>query len=47
MNLEIVKNGKDFYGQRCKDLVTSRYGYEENVNKYIDIYEQIYNDIKK
>lgn len=44
---EIVKNGKDFYSQRCKDLVTSRYGYEENVNKYIDIYEQIYNDNKK
>lgn len=39
---EIVKNGKNFYSQRCKDLVTSRYCYEENVNKYIHIYEQIY-----
>lgn len=41
---EIVRNGKVFYSQRCKDLVTSRYGYEKNVNKYIDIYERIYND---
>lgn len=40
---EIDRNGRDFYSQRCKDLVMSRYGYEQNVNKYIDIYEQIYN----
>ena len=43
---EIDHNGRDFYSQRCKDLVMSRYGYEQNVNKYIDIYEQIYNNLK-
>ena len=42
----IEQNGRDFYSQRCKDLVMSRYGYEQNVSKYIDIYEQIYNEKK-
>ena len=33
--------------QRCKDLVLSRYSYGDNVGKYIDIYERVYNDNKK
>lgn len=40
---EIVSNGRSYYSQRCKDLVTKRYSYTENVNKYIDLYEQIVN----
>ena len=44
---EIDSNGRDYYSQRCKDLVLSRYSYEDNVGKYIDIYERVYNDNKK
>lgn len=40
---EIEKNGRSFYSQRCKDLVTSRYGYEQNVSKIMAIYEQMLN----
>lgn len=39
---EIDQNGRDFYSQRCKELVMSRYGYEQNVSKYIMLYEQMY-----
>ena len=38
---EIVTNGRSFYNQRCKDWVVSQYGYEQNVDKYIDIYRSI------
>lgn len=38
---EISINGREYYSQRCKDLVLSKYGYEQNVDKYIDIYESI------
>ena len=44
---EIDSNGRDYYSQRCKDLVLSRYSYEDNVGKYIDIYERVYNENKK
>ena len=36
---EIELNGRDYYNQRCKEKVLSSYGYEQNVNKYISIYE--------
>ncbi len=39
--LEIDKNGREYYSQRCKDLVTTQYGYEQNVGKYIDIYKSL------
>lgn len=38
---EISLNGREYYSQRCKDLVLSKYGYEQNVDKYIEIYESI------
>lgn len=38
---EICVNGREYYSQRCKDLVVSRYGYEQNIDKYIDIYKSI------
>lgn len=38
---EISLNGREYYSQRCKDLVLSKYGYEQNVDKYIDIYRSI------
>lgn len=38
---EIRANGREYYSQRCKDLVVSQYGYEQNVDKYIEIYENI------
>lgn len=40
----IAANGREKYSQRCKELVTSRYGYQQNVSKYIDIYEALYNN---
>lgn len=39
--LEIERNGRDYYSERGKELVKTRYGYEENVGKYIDIYSRI------
>lgn len=39
--LEIDKNGREYYSQRCKYFVITRYGYEQNVGKYIDIYKSI------
>lgn len=37
----ISTNGRDYYSERCKNLVTSQYGYEKNVNKYIEVYKKI------
>lgn len=39
--LEIDKNGRDYYSQRCKEKVTTDYNYEANVGKYIELYETI------
>lgn len=36
---EIVKNGREYYSERCKQRVYDRYTMESNVNKYIRIYE--------
>ena len=38
---EICLNGREFYSQRCKELVLSKYGYEQNVDMYINVYESI------
>lgn len=39
--IEVDKNGREFYSQRCKDRVKKTFGFEVNVDKYIDIYEAI------
>ena len=39
--LEIDRNGRDFYSQRCKLKVMNDYDYDRNVGKYIEIYESI------
>lgn len=44
---EIDCNGREFYSQRCKNLVISKYGYEQNVSKYIAVYEQMYKNNQK
>lgn len=38
---EIDKNGREFYSERCKLHVKENYDYTTNVDKYIDIYENI------
>lgn len=38
---EIDKNGREYYNQRCKNHVIKNYGYEQNVCKYISVYEEI------
>ena len=44
--IKIERNGRDYYNQRCKDLVISRYDYETNVNKYIEVYTSILNNLQ-
>ena len=39
----IESKGRDSYSALCKEQVVSRYSSEGNINKYISIYEQIYN----
>ena len=40
---EIDENGREYYSQGCKDRVLSNYDCEQNVMKYINIYESIIN----
>lgn len=40
--IEIIRqNGRSFYAQKCKDRVIANYKYEDNVNRYIQLYEKI------
>lgn len=41
--MEIDRNGRGFYSQRCKERVISLYSYEQNVERYISIYEKLCN----
>lgn len=41
---DISLKGRKYYSQMCKDLVVNKYGYENNVDKYIEIYENIINN---
>lgn len=42
--IEIDKNGKDFYSQRCIARVKNNFGYDQNVEKYLQIYREILNN---
>lgn len=40
---EIDHNGRTFYSGRCKERVMTNYDYATNVDKYIEIYQNLYN----
>ncbi len=44
--LEIDKNGRTYYGDRCKEHVRTQYDYELNVGRYIALYEDILSQIE-
>jgi len=45
--IEIARKGKDKYSQRCIDRVKNNFGYDENVGKYLQIYNKILNKKNK
>lgn len=38
---EIMKNGRNYYSQRCIEHVKENFCYQHNVEKYLNIYSQI------
>ena len=38
---EIFAKGRSSLSQKCKELVTFKYGYEQNVDKYIEVYKSV------